>query len=122
MPTYWEFMYRPRRDGESQEDRLLRKLSFKLPVVVRYNLIFPIFFGVFAAFYTKKSSTVLYFYRFAPIGIAGLCYEEIIQFYKIKMDIPFEEKQGMSTMDLIRSQEGKVKKSSYYWWYHTKYY
>lgn len=75
MPYYWKSLYRPRREGETEEDKLMRKLSFKLPVVVRYNLIFALFFGVLGGFYTKKTSTIFYFYRYTPIGIVGLCYE-----------------------------------------------
>lgn len=74
MPYYWNWLYREKRDGETEEDKIMRKLSFKLPVVVRYNLIFAFFFGVLGAFYTKKGSTVLYFYRFTPLGVVGLCY------------------------------------------------
>ena len=67
-------MYRPKMEGETEEDRIMRKLSFKLPAVVRYNLIFALFFGVIGGFVTKKTSTVFYFYRYTPLGIAGLCY------------------------------------------------
>jgi hypothetical protein len=74
MPYYWKWLYRQKTEGETEEDKILRKLSFKLPVVVRYNLIFSLFFGVLAAFYTKKTSTVIYFYRYTPLGIAALCY------------------------------------------------
>lgn len=74
MPICWKFLHTPRREGESEKDKILRKLSFKLPAVVRYNVIFALFFGVFGAFYTKKMKTILYFYRFLPITIPALCY------------------------------------------------
>ena len=38
MPYYWNLLYRPKRPDETEEDKILRKLSFKLPVVLRYNL------------------------------------------------------------------------------------
>ena len=77
MPTYWKWLYRPKKEGETEEDKIVRKLSFKLPAVVRYNLIFALFAGIFAAFYTNKLKTVFYFYRFVPFTMAALCYEEI---------------------------------------------
>jgi hypothetical protein len=55
--------------------------------VIRYNFIFALFFGILGGIYTKKKSTVLYFYRFTPLGIVGLCYEEIIRYYNWKMGI-----------------------------------
>ena len=87
----------------------MRKLSFKLPAVVRYNLIFALFFGIFGAFYTKKNSTILYFYRFVPFTIPGLCYEEIYRYYNFKMGFPppvFNKPETM--IDLIRKQEKEV--------------
>lgn len=87
MPPYIQWLYRPKREGETEEDKILRKLSFKLPAVIRYNLIFSLFFGILAGVYTKKPSTVWYFYRYTPLGIAGLCYEEIIRYYNWKMGI-----------------------------------
>jgi hypothetical protein len=84
MPYYWDWLYRPKQVGETEEDKILRKLSFKLPVVVRYNFIFAFFFGILGGFYTKKMSTIIYFYRYTPIGIVGLCYEEVIRYYRWK--------------------------------------
>lgn len=75
MPVYWKSLYRPRSPDDTEYDKLMRKLAFKLPVVVRYNVIFALFFGVLGAFYTKKTSTILYFYRFLPLTIPALCYE-----------------------------------------------
>lgn len=74
MPTYWKWLYIEKKEGESEYDKLMRRLSFKLPVVIRYNLIFALFFGIFGSFFTHKPSTILYFYRFTPLGITGLCY------------------------------------------------
>ena len=105
MPICWKFLYTPRREGESEKDKILRKLSFKLPAVVRYNVIFAMFFGVFGAFYTKKMKTVLYFYRFLPITIPALCYEEIYRYYCFSQGLPpplFNKPK--TVVDLIREE------------------
>jgi hypothetical protein len=75
MPSYYKWLYRPRKEGESEEDKIIRKLAFKLPAVVRYNLCFALFFGILGAFYTKKMRTILYFYRYVPLTMTALCYE-----------------------------------------------
>jgi hypothetical protein len=110
MPTYWKWLYRPKADGETEQDKIFRKLSFKLPSVVRYNLIFALFFGVFAAFYTKKTSTIFYFYRYTPITIAALCYEEIYRYYSFAQGLPppvFNKPETL--IDTIRKQEAEPK-------------
>ena len=74
MPVYWKWLYRPKQEGETEEDKIMRKLSFKLPAVFRYNMAFALFFGVLGGFYTKKASTWFYFYRFTPFTMSALCY------------------------------------------------
>lgn len=105
MPICWKFLYTPRREGESEKDKILRKLSFKLPAVVRYNVIFALFFGIFGAFYTKNMKTIMYFYRFLPITIPALCYEEIYRYYCFSQGMPppiFNKPK--TAVDLIREQ------------------
>jgi hypothetical protein len=106
MPIYWKWLYRPRKEGETEEDKIMRKLSFKLPAVVRYNVIFAFFFGLFGAFYTKKNKTILYFYRFVPFTIAALCYEEIYRYYCFSKGLhPPVFNKPETMIDLIRKQE-----------------
>ena len=84
MPKYWKFLYRPKTEGESEEDKLLRRLSFKLPVVVRYNLIFAFFAGVTHAMFTRKPKVILTYYKLTPLGVGVLCYEEILMYYNYR--------------------------------------
>lgn len=105
MPPYIKSLYRPKHEGETEEDKILRKLSFKLPAVVRYNFIFALFFGILGGIYTKKPSTVWYFYRYTPLGIVGLCYEEVIRYYNWKMGIQLPKKTEESITDFIRKYE-----------------
>jgi|JI10StandDraft_1071094.scaffolds.fasta_scaffold990085_2 hypothetical protein len=104
MPIYWKSLYRERRPDESEYDKIMRRLSFKLPVVIRYNMIFALFFGTLSAFYTKKLSTVFYYYRYVPLGIVGLCYEEIIRCHRLYKGLPPLPKEP-TTADLIKNQQ-----------------
>lgn len=106
MPYYWKWLYRPRTEQETEQDKILRKLSFKLPVVLRYNLIFGFFFGVLGAFYTKKASTILYPYRFLPIAVAGLCHQEIYRYYRFV--------EGLPPLEVPKNTVVNVQQKSYY--------
>jgi len=106
MPYYWKWLYRPRTDGETEQDKIFRKLSFKLPVVIRYNIIFGFFFGILGAFYTKKTSTILYPYRFLPLGIGALCYEELYRYYRFI--------QGLPPLEVPKNAVVNIQKKSHY--------
>ena len=108
MPVYWKWLHRPKREGETEQDKILRTLSFKLPAVVRYNLAFALFFGILGAFYTKKMRTIMYFYRYTPLGITALCYEEVHRYYRwangLPPLLPITPKADLTMAELIIQQ------------------
>jgi|JI6StandDraft_1071083.scaffolds.fasta_scaffold15467_2 hypothetical protein len=73
---YWSFLYRKKRDGESEEDRLLRRLSFKLPIVVRYTGMFVVLFGLLHTALARKIRFRPYLLM-SPLVAAFLCNEEL---------------------------------------------
>ena len=109
MPGYWEWLYRPKQEGETEQDKILRKLSFKLPVVIRYNLVFLLLFGFVGTAITKNSKTFFSFYRFMPITVPALCYEEIYRYYLYKMGLPPPTIERNTMADLMVEQKRKEK-------------
>lgn len=84
MPSCWKFLYRPKSEGESEEDKLMRRLSFKLPIVFRYSVFFAFAFGLMHAFVVKRMRVVKYWTMLIPFEVGGLCYEEIWKYMSIR--------------------------------------
>ena len=51
----------------------MRRLSFKIPVVFRYNLFGAVLFGTVHTLLTKKTKFFKYWILASPIGMIGLC-------------------------------------------------
>jgi hypothetical protein len=55
---------------------MLRRLSFKLPIVLRYTTMLVLMTGMIHSVIAHRSRFKLYI-PLAPLVAAGLCYEEI---------------------------------------------
>lgn len=73
MTTCWKFLFRPKHPDETEEDKILRRLSFKLPIVVRYNFLFAFFFGFAHGLFAKRPSIILKYFMVTPIFMTLLC-------------------------------------------------
>lgn len=83
MP-YWKFLYRAKRDDESDYDKLMRRLSFKLPIVTRFGIGFPLIFGGFHATLFHNKKILKWHIMISPLYFIGLCYQEIEMYQKIR--------------------------------------
>lgn len=65
-------------------DALSRRMSFKLPIVVRYNIGFSVLFGIIHAIYAGNGKWLTKYFYLMPLGMVGLCYEDIHKYLQIK--------------------------------------
>jgi hypothetical protein len=49
-------------------------MSFKLPIVLRYNIGFAVLFGIVHATYASNKKWLTKYFYLMPFGMAALCY------------------------------------------------
>jgi hypothetical protein len=69
-------LYAPPRPGESEADRLRRRLAFKLPVATRYSLLFGTLAGLLHAVLARRPRRLLQHLLATPLYVLLLCQEE----------------------------------------------
>lgn len=73
--VYYEFLYKPKKEGESELDALSRRMAFKLPIVVRYSIAASILFGILHSILGKNAVWIKRYMYIIPVTISALCYE-----------------------------------------------
>ena len=73
-----------RQKGETELDALSRRMSFKLPIVIRYSIGTAILFGITHAVFAKNSVWMKRYCYMTPFFAAFLCHEEIIKYFQIQ--------------------------------------
>jgi hypothetical protein len=63
---------------------LSRRLAFKLPIVLRYNIGFAFLFGIVHSLLAKNTKWFIRYFCMIPVGFGFLCHEEIIKYLQIK--------------------------------------
>jgi hypothetical protein len=84
MVGYWKYLYKPKAEGESELDTLSRRLSFKLPIVVRFNVGLALFLGVAHSIFANNSKWIIRYFYLSPLWFAFVCHQEIIKYLQIK--------------------------------------
>ena len=84
MVMYYEFLYKPKKEGESELDALSRKMAFKLPIVVRYSIGGAILFGMLHCIAARNPIWAKRYFYMTPVACAGLCYQDIFKYLQIK--------------------------------------
>ena len=74
---YIKSLYKEKREGESQKDIIRRRLSFKLPIAIRYSVVGAGLLGVVLSLFIKRKIFVKTLVVGAPLFMLGLCWEEI---------------------------------------------
>lgn len=69
-------------------DRLSRRMSFKLPIVLRYSIGLSFLFGILHLTFSRSMRYVKHYVIAMPLFMVALCHEEIYQFYCIKTGQP----------------------------------
>ena len=63
----------------------MRRLSFKLPIVLRYSLFFSGLMGGIHMLIVSRKSPFKYWILASPLAMMGLCYEEIGTYFRLMM-------------------------------------
>lgn len=84
MVEYYSFLYTPKKPNETDYDKLCRRMAFKLPIVFRYNVGFAIILGILHSAFARNPVWMKRYMYMIPIGMFGLCYEEIGTYLRIK--------------------------------------
>lgn len=71
-------------------DRLSRRMSFKLPIVMRYSIGLSFLFGIVHLTFSRSMKHLKHHVLAMPVYMIGLCHEEIYQYYCIKTAQPVE--------------------------------
>lgn len=72
----------------SDIDRLSRRMSFKLPIVLRYTIGLSCLFGIVHLTFARSFKPLKKHLLAMPFYIMGLCHEELYQLYCIKTGQP----------------------------------
>ena len=97
MVIYYEFLYKPKTEGESEIDALSRKMAFKLPIVVRYSIGGAIVFGMLHSIVARNPVWAKRYFFMTPLAGAGLCYQDIFKYLEIKgLITPRKEEENPS--------------------------
>lgn len=59
-------------------------------------MLFAFVFGVLHASLNGRPRVVISYFKLIPLGIAALCYQEILDYYNYKVNL---EKQGSVTVE-----------------------
>lgn len=71
-------------DKTIQKDKIIKKLHFKVPVAIRYSFVNALLIGIIWGLIARKRSPIFKsILIFTPITTIGLCYDELIQLYKL---------------------------------------
>lgn len=74
MVIYYESLYKPKAEGESELDALSRRMAFKLPIVIRYSIGGAIVFGIVHSAFAKNPAWMRRYFLATPLTCALLCY------------------------------------------------
>ena len=80
MVVCYKYFYREKKPDESDADRLSRRISFKLPIVLRYSIGLSIFSGIVHVTFSRQARHLKKHLFMMPFYILGLCHEEAYQY------------------------------------------
>jgi hypothetical protein len=72
--------YVEKQPGESEKDRLSRRMAYKFPVVVRYSLLVSGLIGLMHCLLARKLNRLVQHMAVSPLYMMFLCHEEIRAF------------------------------------------
>lgn len=81
---YIKALYKEKREGESRTDQINRRLSFKLPIALRYSAVGALFVASIHSFMARKLYFGRYFVLGTPLLMLGICWEEVMELRRIR--------------------------------------
>lgn len=115
MVEYWPFLYVKKSAQQSELDKLSRRLAFKLPIVLRYNVGFAIIFGILHSAFSRNTKWMKRYMYMIPLGMTGLCLQEISKYLQIRgiidrKEVDRVEEVGKGQIKIDEKVDGKDRK------------